>query len=276
MTRGPAGGSGEVRAEPPGRGHRLLVRCLNLSHTWGFDPVSFAVGVASLPRYFAHLVRYRRSARDTPFALHWGPMFPVLSDFRETAGSARGHYFHQDLWAARKIFAARPPEHMDVGSRVDGFVAHVLTFMPVRVIDIRPLQSDVEGLSFVRADATDLREVPDQSVASISSLHAVEHFGLGRYGDPVEPDAWRRAMRAMARVLAPGGRLYFSVPVGQERVEFNSHRVFAPRTVLDAFEDLELVSFAAVDDRGNLVDPAQPEDFAGAYFACGLFEFTRR
>ena len=58
-------------------------------------------------------------------------------------------------------------------------------------------------------------------------------------------------MREFERVLRPGGKLYFSVPVGRERVEFNAHRVFAPRTVVSAFSKLALTSFSAVDDRGD-------------------------
>ncbi|NJN82618.1 MAG: DUF268 domain-containing protein, partial [Caldilineaceae bacterium] len=102
-----------------------------------------------------------------------------------------------------------------------------------------------------------------------------EHFGLGRYGDPVDPDACFQAMQAMARVLRPGGCLYFSTILGMERVNFNAHRVFAPSTVLSAFPQLELVSFAAVDDLGDYIAECCPEDFASSKFACGLFEFTK-
>ena len=79
-----------------------------------------------------------------------------------------------------------------------------------------------------------LARFADGSLESLSTLHAVEHFGLGRYGDPIHPDGWRRAAEALARVLAPGGRLYFSVPIGRERLVFNAHRVFSPERCLRA------------------------------------------
>ena len=251
-------------------------RAVRSLQMFGMDPLKAVRGARRVPRYLRDLAAYRRAAAGGPFPLRLSSVYPILGDYDDTAGQATGHYFHQDLWAARKVFARRPAEHLDVGSRIDGFVAHLLCFMPVKVLDIRPLESRVEGLSFVQADATDLAGFPDGSVDSISSLHAVEHCGLGRYGDPVDGDACFRAMRALARVLAPGGRLYFSVPVGVERVEFNAHRVFAPSTVLSAFADLRLVSFAAVDDRGDFVPGARPEDFAAARYSCGLFELTRR
>jgi len=164
-----------------------------------------------------------------------------------------------------------------VGSRVDGFIAHLLVFMPVTVVDVRPLESKVTGLQFMRGDATSLDGWADNSVPSLSSLHAVEHFGLGRYGDRLDPGGSARAMAALARVVAPGGRLYFSVPIGVERVEFNAHRVFAPETILRTFAEhrLRLAAFSAVDDRGFLIPSADPLSFARARYSCGLFEFTK-
>ena len=103
----------------------------------------------------------------------------------------------------------------------------------------------------------------------------VEHFGLGRYGDPVDPFAAQKAMAALARVLRPGGSLYFAVPIGRERVMFNAHRVFAPSTILDAFCGLTLVSFAAVDDTGHLKLAEGPRAYWKADYSCGLFEFRK-
>lgn len=227
------------------------------------------------PRFARELRRYAALADGGRFPLRTADLFPILTDYDEQAGEVAGHYFHQDLWAARKVFERRPASHLDIGSRLDGFVAHVLSFMPVTVVDIRPLDSTIPGLSFVRSDATMLAQFPDHSVESVSSLHAVEHFGLGRYGDPIDPEACFSAMRALSRVLAPGGRLYFSVPVGRERVQFNAHRVFAPTTVIESFGDLRLLSFAAIDDRWTFHPAADPSDFSAATYSCGLFEFTR-
>lgn len=176
---------------------------------------------------------------------------------------------------AQQIFAARPLAHVDIGSRVDGFVAHLLTFMPVNVVDVRPLTSHLDGLSFVHDDATMLKQFRDNSVESLSSLHAVEHFGLGRYGDPVDPWAYQAAMRSMSRVIKPGGKLYFSVPVGRERLEFNAHRIFSPRTVLETFSSLELTRFAAVLDDGSFSTTVTPESLERADYACGLFVFQK-
>jgi SAM-dependent methyltransferase len=238
------------------------------------DPRVPVRALRGLPHYVANLRRFRSLESSAPPSLHvrlrW--LYPRFADRFQSAGVASGHYFHQDIWAARRVHAAHPARHVDVGSRIDGFVAHLLSFREVDVVDVRPLSSGHPGLRFIRADA---RALPfeDRSIPSLSSLHAVEHVGLGRYGDPLDPVGCFSAMTELRRVLAPGGRLYFSAPIGWERLEFDAHRVFAPETILQAFAELRLIEFAAVDDTGNLVDPAEPSDYGDACYSCGLFVF---
>jgi hypothetical protein len=239
----------------------------------GFYPERLATVVLRTPRFVRDGRRYRR-ARAGRFPLRWSAVEPILTDFRAQAGIAHGHYFRQDLWAARRIHGARPARHVDVGSRVDGFVAHVLTFMPVTVVDIRPLASDIEGLTFRQGDMCRLDFLSD-SLPSISCLHAVEHVGLGRYGDPVDPEGCFTAMRELARVVARGGRLYLGTPIGKERLAFNSERVFDPQTIVETLSALRLVAFDAVDDQDRFVVDADPTAFAQARYSCGLFEFTK-
>ncbi len=148
--------------------------------------------------------------------------------------------------------------------------------MNVEVVDIRPLPSPPRGLSFIEADATEMKSFADDSVPSLSSLNAAEHFGLGRYGDAIDPEGHVKFMKSLQRVLAPGGTLYFSVPVSdRERVEFNAHRVLSPNTVIAAFDRLRLASFALVKDDDRMYEPAVPADVAGQAHACGLFEFVK-
>ena len=46
----------------------------------------------------------------------------ILYDYEGKSGNASGHYFHQDLLVANMIFKTNPKRHVDVGSRMDGFV----------------------------------------------------------------------------------------------------------------------------------------------------------
>lgn len=229
-------------------------------------------------RFYSDWKSYNRkfvpSEFNKSFKIKLNQLYPCLTDYNETAGSL-GNYFFQDLWAARKIFASNPVDHVDIGSRVDGFIAHLLIFRKVRVVDIRPMKSPVEGLDFCQMDATDLKGFADNSLPSISSLHAAEHFGLGRYGDKVDPDACFKFMESLERVLAPGGKLYFSVPIGPERLTFNANRVFAPDTIIRKFKNLKLVSYSAVVNGKALHENVPYGDYLNNGISCGLFEFTK-
>ena len=199
-------------------------------------------------RFFSEMRAYNKANTRKDFHASMKNIFMCLSDWHDSAGSC-GYYFWQDLWAARKIFQAKPSEHFDIGSRIDGFIAHVLSFMPITMIDIRPLPFEIENLKFIQADATNLENISDNSIESLSSLCAPEHFGLGRYGDPIDPEACFNAMKAMQRVLKQGGHLYIAVPVGDENsVAFNAHRIFKPELIIDTFNELKLTDFSVFSD----------------------------
>jgi SAM-dependent methyltransferase len=249
-----------------------LIRALGaLSLQFGLDPRRAASALRGIPHFARDLRRYRRLGGGIPITEY----MPILGERFEQAGHLPTHYFHQDLWAARKIFAANPVRHVDVGSSVSGFVSHLLAFRSVEIVDIRPLDESIDGLTVTVGDATHLEIFADNSVESLSSLHAAEHFGLGRYGDPVNPTAHVVFMSSLQRVLKPGGRLYFSVPSGVERVEFNAHRVLRPETVLASFAGLKLLSFSCIKDDRRFYRDCAPSEVASERYGCGLFEFTK-
>jgi hypothetical protein len=245
------------------------------SYFTGFQPHILARSLQGIPAYLSNMREYSRLNRASGFKITFRDLFPILTDRKAAAGQAGGHYFHQDLWAAKKIYEKHPGEHVDIGSRIDGFIAHLLVFMQVTIVDIRPLESEILGVTFFQDDATELARIESNSIASLSSLNVAEHFGLGRYSDPIDPDACFRFMSALQRVLSPGGRLYFAVPVGRERVEFNAHRVFAPKRILETFSLLQLISFSFVGDDGKLYEDRDPFNIPPSEMACGLFEFAK-
>ncbi len=159
--------------------------------------------------YYRDLRRYKEIEKNSGydcFRICRKNKFPVIYDRFAMAGKIDGHYFFQDVFMAKEIFKRAPKEHFDIGSRLDGFIAHLLSFREnVTMIDIRPLPFEVKGLTFLQSDATNLNEIKNDTIESISSLHAIEHFGLGRYGDLVDPTAWKKVLYAMQRVTQRGG-----------------------------------------------------------------------
>jgi SAM-dependent methyltransferase len=184
------------------------------------------------------------------------------------------HYFYQDVWAARRVAEILPGRHVDVGSRVD-LVGFLTAICPVAFVDIRPLPAQLEDFESIAGSILEL-PFPDRSLESVSCLHVAEHIGLGRYGDPLDPLGTLKAAAELQRVLAPGGHLLFSGPVGRARTCFNAHRIHDVHAVVDEFfPELELVEFAGVDDAGAFRRHRDLSELAGAHYACGMYHFVR-
>jgi len=206
-------------------------------------------------------------------------LYPIFTDKFAQAGSI-GSYFWQDLWAARKVYEKNPEQHYDIGSRVDGFISHLLSFRGnINLIDIRPLDRTVVGLNFIQSDATTLKEIPDNSIESLSALCSLEHFGLGRYGDPLDPDACYKCFDAIEHKVKQGGNIYISVPIGKEHIEFNAHRVFYATTIVKSFSKSELIEFSStyngyIEYSVELNKYDEENIWGGGRF--GLFHFKKK
>jgi hypothetical protein len=156
---------------------------------------------------------------------------PILYDYNSQAGNADGHYFWQDLYAARWIYGLNPKNHIDVGSRIDGFVTHLTTFREIDLLDIRPLKLKIPNVNFVQHDLS--KGAPPGKIAhydSVSSLHALEHFGLGRYGDSVDPIGHVKGLLSVSSLVANNGVFFLSFPTNGKlcEIEFNAQRLLSP------------------------------------------------
>ena len=196
----------------------------------GFDPRKTARSIRSVAYFFRTYIQFvRKSDPNIRRALRLSPM---LGEQLEQAGTISDDYFALDLWAAQTTKTLDANRHLDVGSRLDGYVAHVLTFSSLDVLDIRELKSNVKGLNFVQGDGRFLNEIEDNSYDLVSSLHAIEHFGLGRYGDPIDPLGYLKAVRAFVRVTRNQGHLLLGFPTGQGEVLFNAQRLLSLEEVI--------------------------------------------
>ena len=222
-------------------------------------------------QYLADWRRYQRMPGAEP--LHFGYSYPRLFDATKTT-SFDGHYFYQAIWAMQRVATVHPSFHVDIGSQID-FVSMLSTHLPVVFVDIRPLQAKIDNFTCVSGDITHL-PFKTASVPSLSCLHVAEHIGLGRYGDSLNPNGTKQACAELARVLSDGGNLYFSLPIGRQRVAFNAHRIHSPQQILNYFHDLELSGFAVVDDSNQFIHNANWPNFPEANYACGMFHFTKR
>lgn len=246
-----------------------------LSAQFGIDPRKTLRSLQGLPRYVRDFFRFRSSYTGRL------QLMPCLHDWYEEGGTTKSEYFWQDLLVARMIFEARPEKHVDIGSRVDGFVAHVASFREIEVFDIRPITTRIPGVTFKQADLMNPGAAITDYCDSISCLHALEHFGLGRYGDAIDPKGYESGIRNMARILRPGGVFYLSVPVGIERVEFNAHRVFDPNTIVHVAKNSQLLmhKFALFSPDNGLVETNATDETLSSIgqnrYGLGIFTFIK-
>lgn len=182
---------------------------------------------------------------------------------------------------AQRVFQNKPERHVDLGSRVDGFVSHVAAFRSIEVLDIRPIERPITNVIFRQADLMQLPKELINYTDSISSLHVVEHFGLGRYGDPIDVNGHTKALDNLYLILRQGGKFYFSVPVGQQGILFNAHRLFNVDYLVRLLEKRYRIDyFYLIDDTDKLhhnLDAHSPEASTsfGCKFGCALFELTK-
>ena len=208
--------------------------------------------------------------------------YTILSDYNDHAGKNKGHYFHQDLLISSLIFKDKPKRHIDVGSRIDGFVAAVASFREIEIIDIRSMpNTEHKNIKFTQADITSFSELTTiGKTDSLSCLHAIEHFGLGRYGDLVDINVHQKGISNLIKLLAPFARFYISFPIGmRDEVHFNAHRVFHPKSIFsfkDVSENLKLIRFDYVDDNGDLYIEKNINDVIDKItFGCGIYTFSK-
>lgn len=242
----------------------------------GLDPRNFFNAFRGLPRYIVSLYFFKKNYAGKLTLL------PCLHDWYSEAGTIQNEYFVQDLFVARMIYMANPEKHVDIGSRLDGFVAHVASFREVEVFDIRPLTAKISGITFQQSDLMS----PDfgylEYCDSLSCLHAIEHFGLGRYGDPINPLGYERGLTNMALLLKPGGSLYLATPIGVERVEFNANRIFDPLTIKSCAEKngLELSKLFTISQNGVAIEVDDNSDSLSSLsledYNLGIFVFIKK
>jgi hypothetical protein len=214
-----------------------------------------------------------RSGRSLP--MRWEEIQPCLDD-RSPATPFDRHYTYHPAWAARVLARTRPAKHVDISS-ILCFSTIVSAFIPVDFYDFRSAPVRLNDFNSANADLTCL-SFSDNSIDSLSSMHVVEHVGLGRYGEPLDPDGDLKAIRELCRVLAPGGNLMVAVPVGRARIKYNAHRIYDDAEFRGYFAGLELVEFALIPDgevpTGLIQDPA-PDLVNAQEYGCGCYWFRK-
>jgi hypothetical protein len=226
-----------------------------------------------IPKQFLALAR----VKNPRFALRWRDRWLCWGDATSLTSFDRHYVFHT-AWACRVLAQSKPALHVDISSSLY-FVSNASAFVPMEFYDYRPAQLGLDGLRCNQIDLTQLH-FPDRSVVSLSCMHVIEHVGLARYGDPLDYDGDLKAIAEIRRVIAPSGQVLFVVPIGGlARIQFNAHRIYTYRQVLNMFADFELLEFALIPDDGSplgLVRNATEDLSNQQRYGCGCFWLRRK
>jgi ubiquinone/menaquinone biosynthesis C-methylase UbiE len=210
------------------------------------------------------------------FKVNWKDRNPQLSD-KTNNTSFDAHYIYHPAWAARILAETKPEKHIDISSILN-FSTIVSAFFNIEFYDYRPANIKLDNFKTGKADLLSL-PFSDNSVKSLSCMHTVEHIGLGRYGDPIDPEGDLKAMGEIKRVMAKNGNLLFVVPIGKQKIAFNAHRIYSFDQIINYFSDFELKEFSLIPDDVmaiGIINRASKEQSDIQNYGCGCFWFIKK
>jgi len=235
-----------------------------------FDPVKFYQGFKGYYWYTKDIFEYK--LKDKKAQIVNLNLYPKLNE-KTSFTSFNGHYFYQQAWLFDHILKTRPNSHVDVASDYN-MSAYISRIVPTTFVDIRPIETKLNNLRIIKGDILNL-PFKNNSIKSLSCLHVIEHIGLGRYGDKIDPKGTEKACLELSRVLAFNGNLYVSLPVGKDTICFNAYRIYSPKTVVNFFKNLKLVEFSLVDDNNIFHKKCSYNKFNKLNYSCGMFLFKK-
>lgn len=227
-----------------------------------------------IARFFGFLGEWNRfkSKNDKRFTVKTSDLYPCLKD-KITTTPFDHHYTYHPAWAARILAQTKPAYHVDISSILH-FSTVVSAFIPIKFYDYRPADLKLKNLESGFADLKKL-SFADNTVPSLSCMHTIEHIGLGRYGDEIDPQGDTKSIYELKRVLQPGGDLLFVTPVGKPKIEFNAHRIYSYEQIIEFFAPLTLKEFSLIPDAGGLIVNADPALVKEQLYGCGCFWFKK-
>jgi SAM-dependent methyltransferase len=177
------------------------------------------------------------------------PSFDFVEEFADRS-SASSHGTSPELiqfWhASTEVSNIGAKTILDIGSHLS-WLTGVGAGIKLKTVDVREKTLKLPTEEFFIGTAENL-PFKDSSENCITSLCALEHFGLGSYGDPIGIDADLRAIAEVKRVLNKGGSYIFSTTItGRKRpyIVFNTRRVYT----VDFLHEVLRKDFELVEER---------------------------
>lgn len=191
-------------------------------------------------------------------------VWPCEGDDVPLVGVGDRHYEYAFVIASLRKYGLVDKDVLDVGS-AGSFLPAMMAALGNRVtcVDLRQWPMQWPGLQCVQGD---LLVSDDLSVSAsfnaLTCISAIEHFGLGRYGDLEDIDGDIKAMARLRDFLKPGGWLILTVPFGRGAIAFPAHRIYNRSRLgrlVAGFSTLEEAFFGPVE-RPEVYRPCSEEE----------------
>lgn len=226
--------------------------------------------------FFKNYLHFKKlSKNDNRFQISWKSRRPYLKE-KTSYSKFDSHYIYHPAWAARILAKTKPESHIDISSTLY-FCSIASAFIPIKFYDYRPANLILDNLHSGKANLLSL-PFESNSIKSLSCMHTVEHIGLGRYGDPIDPKGDLKAIAELKRVLAPDGNLLFVVPIGKPKIIFNAHRIYSYDQIRKYFSELKLQEFSLIPDdadKRGIIKNASRKEADKQNYGCGCFWFKK-
>ena len=209
---------------------------------------------------------------DGRFTVDKKDFLRCLDDNTEYTGFD-AHYIYHPAWAARVVKKISPKFHIDISSTLH-FCSILSAFIDVKFYDYRPAILNLDNLKSERIDLTNIF-FEDNSQYCVSCMHTIEHIGLGRYGDPIDPNADIKAINELKRIIKPDGHLLIVVPIGKPKIMFNAHRIYSYEMIINLMNGFNLKEFSMGYDNQDFKTNANPKDVENQNYGCGCFWFIK-
>jgi len=255
---------------------RIILKLYSFFSFFGID-LRKLYSIVFIPKFLLSLIKFKKLKGNID------KIKPILSDYISyDVNLMSGHYIHQDLLVAQKIFKNNPTKHIDIGSRVNGFVTNVASFRVIETYDLRDIgKSQHKNIKINKGDITDIKNFSIKT-DSLSCLHSIEHFGLGRWGDNLDPDGHIKGFQNLLSLMDKNGRFYLSFPISTKaRVEFNEQRIFHYSEILNWLkpfnDDYFLECFDFIDDIGNIHEDCSINNYIEKLdYGCGIYTIRKK
>ena len=149
-----------------------------------------------------------------------------------------GSYTNRDIYPALMKYASlaiKDKQCAVIGTENPWIEAALLEYnaTSVTTIEYATIHSSVPRLFTITpkdfADKQRTAGAQRQIFDSIWSYSSLEHDGLARYGDPLNPYGDLQTMVKISCILKPGGLLFLGIPLSSEDyLQFNQHRIYGP------------------------------------------------